>query len=191
MLNSGLAKVLHAIDTVIHKILLVIAQLALAAMIIIVCATVYYRYVLNSGIIWAEEVPRLLVALFAFIACAMGVRDQLHIGMGFFYSRFPKGGKVRRTFDMINYLLTIFIGCVMLYYGTTLCKQLAPFTMPATEWPRWVQYISMPISGAVIIYDSILYMLGVLNEDDKLYSEKEVEYHVIHTKDLQNEGGAQ
>jgi TRAP-type C4-dicarboxylate transport system permease small subunit len=158
-------------------------------MIIIVCATVYYRYVLNYGITWAEEVPRTLVALFAFIACAMGVRDQLHIGMGFFYTRFPEGGKARKVFDMINYTLTLFIGGIMLYYGTSLCNELGRFTMPATEWPRWVQYISMPIAGGIIMYDSILYALGVLNEDDKLYSEKEVEYHVIHKKDLE-EGGA-
>lgn len=189
MQNNALAKTLHAIDTGIHKILLVIAQLALAAMIIIVCATVYYRYVLNSGIVWAEEVPRTLVALFAFIACAMGVRDQLHIGMGFFYTRFPEGGKVRKALDMVNYTLTMLIGFIMLYFGATLCKELAPFTMPATEWPRWVQYISMPIAGGIIIYDSFLYMIGVLDENDKLYSEKEVEYHVIHTKDLK-EGGA-
>jgi len=90
---TKVGEVLHAIDTIFHKILLVIAQIALAAMIIIVCTTVYYRYVLNAGIIWAEEVPRILVALFAFIACAMGVRDQLHVGIGVFYNRFPKGGK--------------------------------------------------------------------------------------------------
>lgn len=189
---SKTAKVLHAIDTGVHRILLVIAQIALAAMITIVSITVYYRYVLNSGIIWAEEVPRTLVALFAFIASAMGVRDQLHIGISVIYSRFPKGGKARRVMDIFNYTSTLIVGCIMLYYGWNLCAQLGRFTMPATEWPRWVQYISMPISGAIIAYDSVLFLLGVLNEDDKLYTEKEQEYQVLHLKKGKiQEGGAQ
>ena len=33
----------------------------------------------QHGLSWAEEVPRLLVTVFAFIACAIGVRD--HIGV--------------------------------------------------------------------------------------------------------------
>lgn len=181
-------EVLHAIDTFFHRILLVIAQIALAAMIIIVCTTVYYRYVLNAGIIWAEEVPRILVALFAFIACAMGVRDQLHVGIGVLYNRFPKGGKARKVMDMINYGSTMLAGAIMLYYGWNLCIQLAPFTMPATEWPRWVQYISMPICGAIMIFDSLLYILGILNEDDRMYSEKEEELEVIHLDE--QKGGA-
>ncbi len=187
-----LAQGLRAIDTLVHKILLVMAQVALAAMITIVSVTVYYRYVLNTGIIWAEEVPRTLVALFAFIACAMGVRDQLHIGISVIYSRFPKGGKARRVMDLLSYSATLFAGLIMAYYGWNLCAQLGRFTMPATGWPRWVQYISLPISGAIIAYDSLLYMLGVINEDDRMYSEKEEEYQVLHIKKggIQ-EGGAQ
>ncbi len=186
---TKIGKVLHAIDTFFHKILLVIAQIALAAMIIIVCTTVYYRYVLNAGIIWAEEVPRILVALFAFIACAMGVRDQLHIGISVFYNRFPKGSTARKIMDIIGYASTLLAGAIMLYYGWNLCVQLAPFTMPATEWPRWVQYISMPIAGAIMIYDSLLFLLGVINEDDRMYSEKEQEFEVIHL-DKKQKGGA-
>lgn len=186
------AQVLRTIDTIIHRILLIIAQLALAAMIAIVCVTVYYRFVLNSGIIWAEEVPRTLVALFAFIACAMGVRDQLHIGIGVIYERFPKGGKMRKGLDILAYLATFLVGYIMFTYGWRLCAQLGRFKMSATGLPRSVQYISMPISGFVIMYDSLLYLLGVLNKDDLLYSEKEPELEVLHiNKDNESlKGGA-
>lgn len=175
-----IAQVLRTIDTIIHKILLIIAQLALAAMITIVCVTVYYRFVLNAGIIWAEEVPRTLVALFAFIACAMGVRDQLHVGISVLYQRFPKGGKMRKGLDILAYLSTMVVGYIMLVYGWRLCAQLGRFRMSATGLPRSVQYISMPIAGSIIMYDSLLYLLGVLNEDHLLYSEKEQELEVLH-----------
>jgi TRAP-type C4-dicarboxylate transport system permease small subunit len=174
------AAILRAIDTFIHRILLIIAQVALFAMIAIVCVTVFFRYVLNSGIIWAEEVPRTLVALFAFIACAMGVRDHLHIGIGFFYSRFKVGGRGRKILDILINLSTMACGAIMMVYGWNLCVQLWRFTMAATGFPRSVQYISMPLAGAIIIYDSLLFLFGVLKEDELLYSEKEEEWHVIH-----------
>ncbi len=174
------AGILRSVDTVIHKILLVIAQVALFAMIAIVCTTVFFRYVLNSGIIWAEEVPRTLVALFAFIACAMGVRDHLHIGLGFFYTRLPANGRGRKILDILINLSTFSCGAIMTFYGWNLCVQLWRFTMAATGFPRSVQYISMPIAGTIIMYDSLLFLFGVLKEDDLLYSEKEEELQVIH-----------
>ncbi len=175
-----LAHILLAIDTIIHRILLVIAQIALFGMISIVCVVVFFRYVLNSGIIWAEEVPRTLVALFAFIACAMGVRDHLHIGINFFYNRFRVGGPGRKVLDVIFNVLVFACGAIMAIWGWNLCAQLFRFTMPATGFPRSVQYISMPISGTIIMYDSLLFLFGVLKEDNLLYSEKEEELHVIH-----------
>lgn len=174
--------ILLAVDTFIHKILLAIAQVALFAMIAIVCTTVFYRYVLNAGIIWAEEVPRTLVALFAFIACAMGVRDHMHIGLGFFYNRFPKDGNGRKVLDICINVSLLISGFIMLYYGWNLCAKVGKFTMPATGLPRWVQYISMPIAGTIIMYDSILILFGIIKEDNLLYSEKEVEYTVIHVE---------
>ncbi len=174
------AGILLAVDTFIHKILLFVAQVALFAMIAIVCTTVFYRYVLNAGIIWAEEIPRTLVALFAFIACAMGVRDHMHIGLGFFYNRFPENGVGRKSLDFCINICLLFSGFIMLYYGWNLCGKVGKFTMPATGFPRWIQYISMPIAGGIIMYDSILFLFGILKEDNLLYSEKEEEFEVIH-----------
>ena len=177
-----LAGILRSVDTFVHRILLVIAQVALFGMITIVCVTVFYRYVLNTGIIWAEEMPRTLVALFAFIACAMGVRDHLHIGVSFFYNRFKIGGKGRKIMDFVYNASTFLCGAIMTFYGWNLCQQLWRFTMAATGLPRSVQYISMPIAGAIIMYDSLLFLFGVLTEDSLLYSEKEKELEVIHLK---------
>jgi len=176
------ASALRSIDTAVHRVLLLVAQLALVGMVVIVCVTVFYRYALNTGIIWAEEVPRTLVALFAFIACAMGVRDRLHISVAVVYRLFKAGGAARRIMDTLLNLSTLACGAIMTVYGWNLCAQLWRFTMAATGFPRSVQYISMPIAGVIIMYDSILFLLGVLKEDDRLFSEKEEELEVIHVR---------
>jgi TRAP-type C4-dicarboxylate transport system permease small subunit len=176
-----IAGALRAVDRAIHKALLAVAQVALVGMISIVIATVILR-LLNEGAVWAEEVPRILVALFAFLACAMGVRDHLHIGIDFFYNRYKIGGPARKILDAVYNLLTLSSGAIMTFWGLNLCIQLWRSTMSATGLPRAVQYISMPIAGTIIMFDSLLFLFGILSRDDLLYSQKEEELHVIHLK---------
>ena len=51
-----------------------------------------------------------------------------------------------------------------------------PGTLPMTGLPTWVQYIAVPVSGVIMVFDSILFLFRVLNPDDLLYSEAEVDY---------------
>lgn len=178
---------LRTIDKGIHRALLLVAQVALVGMVVIVCATVILRMV-GEGAVWAEEVPRTLVAFFAFMACAMGVRDHLHIGIEFLYNRFKAGGRVRMILDVFFNLATLACGAIMAMYGFNLCRQLLRSTMSATGLPRSVQYISMPIAGGIIMFDSLLFLFGVLKRDDRLYSEKEEELRVIHLKKKKGDG---
>ena len=100
-----------------HRIILTIAQLALVIMLCTVFMNVVLRFCFNSGIGWAEEVPRLLVMLFTFLACAIGVRDHMHISVDILYNRFPKGGKMRKFMDFLADFATFICGLLIFIYG--------------------------------------------------------------------------
>ena len=89
--QNALRKVLVPLNHFVHRIVLLIAQISMMAMVAIVTLTVVLRYCFNTGLSWAEEVPRLLVTLFAFIACAIGVRDHLHVAVNAVYNQLPDG----------------------------------------------------------------------------------------------------
>ncbi|WP_191013867.1 TRAP transporter small permease [Treponema zioleckii] len=165
-----------AIDKAIHKVMLVIAEIALGSMIVIVFVNVVLRYCFHSGIGWVEEVPRLLVTLFAFCACAMGVRDHLHISVTVLYSRFPKLGK--KALDWLYDIAVFGCGLFMLYFGTKFTCSQAFLTgrLPMTGWNTCVQYFPVGVGGFIIVMDSILFLTKTLTSDDLLYSEKEVDY---------------
>ena len=93
-----------------HKIILTIAQIAVVIMLCTVFMNVVLRFCFNSGITWAEEIPRLLVTLFTFLACAIGVRDHMHISVTMVYTRFPKGGKMRKFMDVLSDIATLICG---------------------------------------------------------------------------------
>ena len=168
-----MANILRKIDHWLCTILLLIAQIAMVALVVIVTYTVIARFVFNTGNSWAEEVPRVLVALFAFLACAMGVRDHLHTTVGVLYNRLPEGGKARKVLDVLSDVLILLISIFMIVVGSKHCLSLAQKggQLPMTRWPTYVQYISIPISGAVMLFHSILFLTGVLKPNDTFFSD--------------------
>ena len=159
-----------------HKVILTIAQIAVIIMLCTVFMNVVLRFCFNSGITWAEEIPRLLVVLFSFLACAIGVRDHMHISVTMVYNRFPKGGKMRKFMDFLADFATLLCGFIIFYYGIMFIMRLRPGTLPMTGWPTWIQYIPAPLGGFLMIFDSLLFLFHILDPDDLLYSEKEVDY---------------
>lgn len=161
-----------------HRVLLTIAQLSLIVMLCTVFVNVVLRFCFNSGIKWAEEVPGLLVTLFTFIACAIGVRDHLHISVSMIYDRFKKGGKVRKAMDVLTDVATLLCGIVFFIGGIQVISRLMkhPGILPMTGWPTWIQFIPLVFGGFIVIFDSLLFLFGVLDRDDLLYSEKEIDY---------------
>lgn len=177
------------VNHICHKVLLTVAQLSVIAMLCIVFFNVVLRYCFNTGIGWVEEIPKLLVILFSFLACAVGVRDHLHISVTIIYNRCPRGGIARKVFDTIADISTLFCGLFLLYYGITFIANLNPGWLPMTGLPTWLQYIPAPICGFIMTFDSILFLTGILKADDLLFSEPEVDY-VQMLKDQKAEAAA-
>ena len=173
-----MSQFLRTLNAWVHRIMLVVADVALLGMVLIVTLTVAMRYLFNTGIGWAEEVPRLLVTLFAFLAMAMGVRDHIHIGVNLVYNLFPKDGAVRRFMIWFSDFAVLLCGIFMLYYGAFYCLRIArlPGTLPMTGLNTWWQYLPIPLAGFVISFDSLLFLTGVLKRTDLLYSEPETDY---------------
>lgn len=170
-----------------HQIILFIASLALGVMILLVALNVSIRYLTTKGgIPWIEEVPGLLVTLFAFLALAMGVRDHMHVSVNIIYNLFPKNGIVRKIIYTFGDICVLICGIALLYYGSNYVAKLMRVTgtLPMTGLRTYWQYIPAPIAGFVITFDSILFLLGILDPEDYLYSEKEIDYteQVIHAK---------
>jgi len=183
--DHGLPAILRLINRYVHTFVLFLSEIALGAMALIVILAVTLRQ-FNSGLAWAEEVPRLMVGYFAFFACAMGVRDKKHITMDVFYNLAPQNGWVRKGMDLFANLCVMACGAFMLLSGSERIMQMMRLSgkLPITQLPNWVRYVAVPVVGLIIVFDSLLYLMKVLRPDDLLFSEPEVDYasQVIHEK---------
>ncbi|WP_136066028.1 TRAP transporter small permease [Modicisalibacter radicis] len=56
---------------------------------IAVCLNVFYRYVLGSGLVWADEVPGFLLVWIAFLGAYLAARQEGHIAFDMLVESFP------------------------------------------------------------------------------------------------------
>ena len=194
--GATIKQVIVLINHWCHKILLTVAQISLVVMLLTVFMNVVLRFCFNSGITWAEEIPRLLVILFSFLACAIGCRDHMHISVGILYNRFNESTKfgrgVRKFMDVLADVAVLVCGICLLYYGTLYIIRLRPGILPMTGWPTWLQYLPAPLAGFLMTFDQILFLTGIVDPKDLLYSEEEIDYAKIvkeNEADMKAEGG--
>ncbi|QTQ14284.1 TRAP transporter small permease [Treponema parvum] len=187
--QSGFKETIILVNHWSHKIILTIAQTAEIAMLAILFMNVVLRYVFNTGVGWAEEVPRLMVILFSFIACAVGVRDHMHVSVTVIYSHI-KNRHVKKALDILSDVATLICGLILVIYGYKYVQKLTMVTgkLPMTGLPTWVQYLPAPMAGFLMTFDSILFLTGILKADDLLYSTKEIDYvELVKERDIAKE----
>lgn len=142
----------------LYKALVLYSQLVIFLIVIIIVAQVLSRQVLRSSIPWSEEVSLFLMVWMAFISLAIGVEKRLHIAVTVFFDKFPR--IVRKIVETINYILTIAVGVFCTIDGSKLMISTMKSTLPATQWPKGMMYLMIPVGGAFVVYFSLLQWLA-------------------------------
>lgn len=143
----------------IHISFVYLAMALLVSITLITATNVFMRFVLNSGIFWAEEVTKILVVWFTYIAMAIGVKQGLHISLHLLPKNMPK--LILRILTILKDVVTITIAVVMVVYGIKLIGFTSRSIMPATEWPSSVLYMILPFSGILIISESVMDLFNI------------------------------
>ena len=108
--DGGLAWLLVFVDTV--------AALLLAADLIVVLLSVYYRYVLAAPIEWADDVARGLLVAMSFFGAAGALARNENVGVAFFVEKL--GSQARRRVDALAALEVFVTAASVAWYATAL-----------------------------------------------------------------------
>jgi TRAP-type C4-dicarboxylate transport system permease small subunit len=155
-MNPVLKGIVRFFD-VLYEVSVAFARILLIAMLVIISANVFMRYVLNSGISWSEEIALVLVGWFVFIGLPMGVRKKLHISLHLWRRSIPK---LDMVLVRISALAVITLGVILFVYGNRLIGFAARSIMPVTELPSSLLYIILPLSSILLIYEGLTDLLG-------------------------------
>jgi len=120
-------------------------------MTLVVCFTVFTRYVLNYTPSWSEETALLCMVWFGFLSIALGVRDDGHIGVTIFDKLVSP--RVLRKLDFFKWVCVCVFGVFMLTQGITLTQIGLHNEFPGLGITSAWLYVIVPIAGtAIIIY---------------------------------------
>ena len=155
---------------VVHFISAILACIFLAFQLIIISANVILRYFFSSGISWTEEIStNVLMTAFTFLSMAIGVKMDSHINVNLIPRRAPPW--VTTVLLKLKHLVLSVIGFVLSYYGILLILAIKGRIASIPALPAYLQFIMIPLAGVLILYDSIMNLLG-LEKDDAYLDQK-------------------
>jgi TRAP-type C4-dicarboxylate transport system permease small subunit len=116
---------------------------------VIICVTVFTRYILNVVPSWSEEVPRYLLVWIAYLGAALCVRYQEHISLDIFFKLLPL--RARKYGQVVLNLMVGVVGIIMVVYGLGLVRQFGEDLMESIPVTNFWLYLAMPTSGLLIV----------------------------------------
>lgn len=128
----------------------ILIGLLIASASVILFANVVARYVLNSGIPWADEVVRYQIVWMVFLGGSVAARKGIHIGVDIVVKMAPP--KIGRFILLIIHAIGIFFCGVLVYFGAELTAQTREFGQVSTalQAPMWIFQLAIPVGSALM-----------------------------------------
>ena len=137
-----------------------ISALGLIAMTAFTGWQVFGRYVLNDSPQWVERTALLLVLYFTFLAGAVGVREESHLGISFVNEAMPP--VLRRAVGIVVFLIVAAFGAVLAWNGVLLVRETWDVATPIIRIPEGATYFAIPLGGVLIVSFALELMLRLV-----------------------------
>lgn len=135
----------------------------MVVMVAIITWQVFSRYVLHHTPAWSEETVLVLMMWFGFLSIAIGFRHQLHLRISMLVDRFPTS--VQWAVDKLANLLIIAFGVLFVVEGYKFILLTWPDKLPVTQLPQGIQYLVIPVAGALAVIYGLMWLFGWKEEE--------------------------
>ncbi|NMC31176.1 MAG: TRAP transporter small permease [Veillonellaceae bacterium] len=149
-MKSLIDNIYKALETVIRYMVLVL----LGLMVVIVFANVVTRYYLHFSLAWSEEVTRFMLVWLVFLGSFLAYINDEHLGLDILVKKLPP--LVRKIVLVFTNALVIFALYAVLEGGYLMMIANFDWLSPAAEIPQGYVYIVIPISCALMIFQTLL-----------------------------------
>jgi TRAP-type C4-dicarboxylate transport system permease small subunit len=134
-----------------------LGMLCVFSLMVLVSYAVFFRYVLNRPILFADEVSGYMVVFICFMGAADTLKKQRHISIDIFVRMMkPKAQVWLRV--MISFM-TLFILCIFFWHSIVMVYRSFTKDMhvPSFLWtPLWIPQILIPIGMFFLILQLVL-----------------------------------
>lgn len=155
---------------VLEKSLKYLTIILMTAMVALVFTNVIFRYFLNAAIAWSEEISRFILIWVVFLGAVLAYTKDEHLGLDILVNSLPK--KVSKFIAVLADLLVLYAIVLIFKGGYSIMMESWDWTSPAAAVPYAYVYLVVPISAAILFFQTIFKMF--------------IHIKVIFTKDQQN-----
>ena len=137
------------------------AVFLLAAMTVLVCLGVLFRYALNSSLVWYDEFASYLLVWLTFYGCVVVDYQRRHIGFDLLVNKLGPGQ--RRLVDIVGEIAVLGFQFVLCYYGWVLTERMGDETAISLPWVQvtWINSV-LPITGALLLIISLNRLIATI-----------------------------
>lgn len=145
--------ILKKFDAVIAKFEDIVSATCLAAVVGIAAMSVFGRYVLHAGFLWADEINQALLVAVGMIGSARAVRHNGHAA----FTSFINNQKSKKVQMVIRFLINMLIFVLLVFMFVISYRFMVSGTMKSTvlRVPRMYYYMSIPIGFGLCLYEYI------------------------------------
>jgi TRAP-type transport system small permease protein len=147
----------RSFDQGLQKLTAWVCVLLAAQMTVVVLVGVFWRYVLNDALAWAEELARYTMIWMSWLGGGLALRRGGHLAAEFAIDRLPPGA--RRMIILAGQVLALGFLLIVLWYGVALTRNVALQTTSALRVSMQFPYSAMPVGALLMIYHLVVLML--------------------------------
>lgn len=143
---------------VIRRIVEAVTVLGVATYSILICVQVFYRYALNSSLVWSEELVQFILLWTVMLGSAIATDRGAHIVLNPLDDYLDAKG--RRIKNIVAECGTICFCAVLAWYGFVLVYRTRFMTSSAVDLPMPYVYASMPVGALLIIFFATVHAIA-------------------------------
>lgn len=129
---------------------LFLLSVGIVAIVFILFIQVVFRFALDGGLPWCEEVARILFIWISWLGISLGEKKGEHIKVSMLTDRFK--GNTQKYVLIFSDILALIIVLIFLYEGISVTGQIMAMgtKTAALKIPRWLIYMAMPFSCSIM-----------------------------------------
>ena len=118
---------------------------------------IFFRFVLDSPLVWSEELVRLLVVWMTFIGAAVICWDGRHLSVDVLFVRLPAAA--RRALRIFNCIVALVFLGTLVWYSIQIVELTMHVTIGAMDLPEAAYRVPATIGGVLMIAFIVLRIL--------------------------------
>ena len=137
------------------------AVFLLAALVVVVCLGVFFRYLLNSSLSWYDEFASYMLVWLTFYGVVVADYQRRHIGFELIVDKLAPAP--RKAVELLGEMAVLGFQFVLFHYGWILTRTMGEETAISLPWVKvsWISSV-LPVTGALLLVISATRMAAIL-----------------------------